>query len=234
MRRPLVLSVLIAVIALVVSAPSASAVSFHSATNPEYLQGQQVESPKFRFPSTHFGQYFLEPICALSATQGTATALTLEQIQLFPIYSNCTTQLLPVAIDTNGCSYTVSPVSSGFGFKGNLKLTCRLKKSWSSHFSPTLRERARSSSLPRPRLNRTSNSSPKGRHQEYGWWARQKDFHTPQTPPPASPAAAWQRTTPNSCLTSRSRAIPTPHAPNWSASASNRSSDAQGLEPLGR
>jgi hypothetical protein len=124
MCRPLAVALLVSIVGLTLGANNASAVSFHSQTTPEYLSGQQLEPTTFRFPSTHFGEFFLEPICAEGKAGGETTASAPEQIQLLPTYSSCTTQALPVTVETNGCGYAVTPFASEGGFGANLKLTC--------------------------------------------------------------------------------------------------------------
>lgn len=119
---------LLACVALTAGASSAAAVSFHSAATPEYLHAQQLESTKFRFPSTHFGEFFLEPICTSGDASGKTTASTVEQVELLPTYSGCTSQALPLSVSANGCGYVVTPFASGKEFKANLKIVCPAEK----------------------------------------------------------------------------------------------------------
>lgn len=124
MRRSIWLSLLISLMFASMGAASASAAAFHAETKPEFLLGQQVESTKFRFPSTHFGEFFLEPICAKGEANGETASFTVEAIQLVPTYSSCTTQLVPITVEANGCGYSVTATGSGGSFGANLKLTC--------------------------------------------------------------------------------------------------------------
>ena len=115
---------LMVILGMAVAVPSASAVSFHSQSNPEYLLGQQVESTKFRFPSTFFGLTILEPICTAGNGVGQTMSHTSAQIQLSPTYSGCTTEGVPLAIEMNGCAYTFTPAGAPPVFSGSLALTC--------------------------------------------------------------------------------------------------------------
>jgi|GEM_PF-5752067 len=119
---------LMASMVMAFAAPTASAVSFHSATTPEYLSAPQVESTRFRFPSTHFGEFFIEPICTSGTAIGKTSASTTEQIELVPTYSGCTTQALPVTVNANGCGYVLTPSLSGGVYKASLKIACPAEK----------------------------------------------------------------------------------------------------------
>jgi hypothetical protein len=115
---------LAAVVGTSAAAPSASAVSWHSETTPEYLSASQVESTRFKFPSTHFGEFFLEPICKKASIVGKTSTSTSEQVELLPSYSECTSQALAVVIEMNGCGYALTPFASGAEFKSNFKINC--------------------------------------------------------------------------------------------------------------
>lgn len=127
MRRSIIVGLTLVIVGLA-AASNVAAATFRSELAPEYLRGQQVESTRFRFPSTHFGEFFFEPICTEGNANGQTTTLLVEQIQLLPTYSGCTTQALPMTIEMNGCGYTVAPTGSGEPFGASLKLTCPAEK----------------------------------------------------------------------------------------------------------
>jgi hypothetical protein len=124
MLRALGITLLLTCAALSASAAPAAAVSFHSAATPEYLSAQQVETTKFRFPSTRFGELFFEPICSKGDATGKTAASTVESVELVPTYSSCTTQAIAITVSANGCGYVLTPGSLGGEYLAGMKIVC--------------------------------------------------------------------------------------------------------------